>query len=220
MAAVAAEKAPEESISVSLNRIVSHWHTMPYSLQATLRERARDPSVSDHELVAFLSRPKTDGEVDSATMFFDSALEPARSKLVVGLSKIFAPAQLDVLLSRESFDTILGVVHLNNVEVQIFSPLHRFLTSCLAIRQPHKVDALTSLLSRISQRYGGELPVCKGSALFHKYAMANHSCSFNMYVSLSLRFPVLSSRCLFPELRGERKRKRSMQKTNRRLPIL
>jgi hypothetical protein len=168
-------------------KVVGRWHTMPYSLQHVLQQRANNKTIGDDRLCSHLSSPVSELEQEAAKQFSTAVLMEPRDLLSRALSMDFPSHILADLLSLDSFDTLLGVVHLNNVEVQIFSPIHRFLKDCLS-KDRHQADPLLTLVSQVASRYGGDVPVCKGSALFRNYAMANHSCNFNVYGSSFLQF--------------------------------
>eukprot|EP01122_Echinamoeba_exundans_P013624 TRINITY_DN5983_c0_g1_i1.p1 TRINITY_DN5983_c0_g1~~TRINITY_DN5983_c0_g1_i1.p1 ORF type:complete len:464 (-),score=49.12 TRINITY_DN5983_c0_g1_i1:169-1560(-) len=165
--------------------VVGRWHTMPYSLQHILQQRASNMGIKDDELVSYLSSPVSEAEQTEAKLFSAHVLDEARYLLLLTMAKDFPSHVGEALFSADSFDRLLGVVHLNNVEVQIFSPIHRFLKDCMS-KDRHQAEPLLSLVSQVASRYGGDLPVCKGGALFKNYAMANHSCSFNVVPRRSL----------------------------------
>lgn len=158
--------------------VVGRWCCMPYSVQSSLQRRVIDQEIPDNIVESVLSQEITEQEKENAKTFAKSVLSPALSLLQQALAPQQNPSTED-LLSLQSFDTLLGIVHLNNVEVQVFSPLHRFLRDLETFQTPQADrNTIESLIRLLIVKYG-DIPVCNGSGLFFHYAMANHSCSFN-----------------------------------------
>jgi len=112
--------------------------------------------------------------------FFNEYIRPPLSilKSAIGQDQKFAQ-----LFSDEFFDSLLGMFNLNNREIIIHSPLHKYFYEIrLGLKQLER--NFQPLLLKIAQKFSNFTEVT-GSGLFPLYSMMNHTCG-EVYAVASL----------------------------------